>query len=180
MLCRIGSFALALALVAAPLVAQDLPPSPKPGPEHAVLKGLEGTWDAKMKMPGAPEAIPAVMTYKSELGGLWLTSDFKSDVPGFQFQGKGFDGYDQGKKKFVGVWIDSMITGLMTLEGTYDEKTKTLTMTGVGPGEGGKEQQKFKNVTKFTDSDHHTFEMYMVGDDGKETLAFTIEYTRKK
>jgi hypothetical protein len=169
-----------MTLLAAPLLAQEFPPAPKPGPEHAVLKAMEGTWDAKMKIPDAPEAIPAVMTYKSELGGLWLASEFKSDVPGFQFQGKGFDGYDQAKKKYVGVWIDSMITGLMTMEGKYDEKTKTLTMTGVGPGEGGKEEQKFKSVTKMTDADHQTFQLFMIGDDGQETLGFTIEYTRKK
>jgi hypothetical protein len=53
-------------------------------------------------------------------------------------------------------------------------------MTGVGPGEGGKEEQKFKSVTKMTDADHQTFQLFMIGDDGQETLGFTIEYTRKK
>ena len=52
-------------------------------------------------------------------------------------------------------------------------------MTGTGPGQDGK-TQKFKTVTKVKDNDHMTFEMFMVGDDGKETSAFTIDYTRRK
>lgn len=178
MIRRLGLFALVLA-ASSPLAAQEFPPAPQPGPEHAMLKKLEGTWDAKMIMPGSTEGIPAVATYKSECAGLWLASDFKSDAPGFKFQGKGLDGYDVAKKKYVGVWVDSMVTGIMTLEGTYDEKTKTMTMHGQGPNEQGK-LVKMKNVTTMTDNDHQTFKMYMVGDDGKETLTFTIEYTRRK
>jgi len=36
--------------------AQDMPPMPKPGPEHALFKEDEGTWDAvvEVSMPGAP------------------------------------------------------------------------------------------------------------------------------
>jgi hypothetical protein len=32
------------------LVAQEMPPPPKPGPEHEVFKLDEGTWDAAVEM----------------------------------------------------------------------------------------------------------------------------------
>lgn len=179
MFYRIFSLALVAVAFVGQLAAQEPPAAIKPGPEHERLAKMEGTWDAKMIMPGSTEPIPAVATYKSECGGLWLASDFKSDAPGFKFHGKGFDGYDTAKKKYVGVWIDSMMTGYMTMEGTHDEKTKTSTMLGEGPNEQGK-LVKSKMVTKMLDPDHHTFQMYMIGDDGKETLTFTIEYTRRK
>jgi hypothetical protein len=174
------SLALCLCVltVTAAALAQE-PPQVKPGPEHELLKKMEGTWTASMKMADAPEALPAVATYKMDLGGLWLTSEFKMDTPVLKFQGRGLDTYDPKTKKYVGVWVDSMSTSPMQFEGTYDAATKTTTSTGTGVGPDGK-PEKFKTVTKHTDNDHQTFQMFMVGADGKDNLAFTIEYTRKK
>jgi hypothetical protein len=155
------------------------PPAVKPGPEHAELKKMEGTWDAVMKMAEVPAAMKGVATYKMELDGLWLTSEFKMDDPAMKFTGRGLDTYDAARKKYVGIWVDSMSTSPMVMEGTFDEKTKTLTMTGEGPGQDGK-PQKFKITTKHVDDDHQNFEMFMVGADGKATSAFTIQYTRRK
>ncbi len=48
---------------------------PKPGPEHAILKSMEGTWDAtvKMMMPGVPgKESKSTATWKMECNGLWL------------------------------------------------------------------------------------------------------------
>lgn len=174
------TYALALVAVSASIiVAQEAISPAKPGPEHKRLQELVGTWDCKMKMAGAPEAMDAVATYKSDLGGLWVASEFKCDSPAFKFTGKGLDGYDTNKKKYVGTWADSLSTGLMVFEGTYDEKTKTTTMEGEGYNEQGK-PAKYRNVTKETDDNHFTFEMFMIGDDGKATSAFTIDYTRRK
>jgi hypothetical protein len=173
------SIGLAVALLlAVPFTTLAQEPA-KPGKEHAELKKMEGVWDAVMKMAEAPEPMPGVVTYKMELDGLWLTSDFRMDVPGFKFQGRGTNGYDLNKKKYVGIWVDSMSSAPMVMEGTHDEATNSTTMTGEGPGQDGK-PQKFKTVTKEIDGDHMKFEMFMIGADGKETSAFTIDYTRRK
>ena len=119
------------------------------------------------------------MTYKMECGGLWLASDYRSDVPHFTFQGKGLDSFDQKKMKYVSVWVDSMVTKPMFLEGTYDAAAKTLTMTGEADGESGK-PEKVKTVSQFKDQDHHSFKFYMLAEGGKEKLAFTIDYVRRK
>lgn len=146
----------------------------KPGPEHEMLKKWEGNWDATMKMMGME--IKGTSTYKMELGGLWLASTFEAEFFGSKFTGKGMESYDANKKKFVSVWLDSMSTSPMVLEGAYDKETKKLTMTGEGPGEGGK-VQKIKTVTEFKDENTAHFEMYM--GDVKEP-SFTIVYKRKK
>lgn len=180
MRCSFQSAALVFALaVCSALFAEEQPQFAKPGPEHAELKKIEGTWDAVMKMAEVPQPMPAVATYKMDCDGMWLASDFKMDVPGFKYTGKGLDGYDQHKKKFVGIWVDSMSSAPMLMEGTHDAATKTTTLTGEGPGQDGK-PQKFKTVTKMADDDHMHFEMFMIDDGGKETSAFTIEYTRRK
>ena len=67
----------------------------------------------------------------------------------------------------------------MFMEGDYDQKSKKLVMTGESKDPNGK-PQKFKTMTEFKDKDHFTFHMYMVEPEGKENLAFTIEYTRRK
>ena len=162
---------VAVAVLAPAAPAQE---APKPGPEHAVLKKLEGNWDLVMKF-GGMESKGAV-TYKMELGGLWLAGSLESELFGTKFQGRSLDTYDAGKKKYVGVWIDSMGTQPMILEGTYDAGKKTLTMSGDGPGMDGK-PTKYKSVSTFTDDNTTNFAMYM--GDVKEP-SFTIAYTRKK
>jgi Protein of unknown function (DUF1579) len=167
--------AFVASLVCVPaLWAQDLP---QPGPEHKKLKELEGTWDAVMKMGDAESK--GTMVWKMDLGGLWLVSDFQGDFGGMKFSGKGMDGYDPIKKKYVSVWVDSMSTSPMLSEGTYDKDGKTLTMTGEGPGADGK-PAKYKMTTEYKDKDTIFWTMYGPGPDGKEGMQFTISYKRRK
>ena len=161
--------------------AQEQPPSAKPGPEHEILKEMVGTWDAVMLMPGTTKDAPAgkaKSVYKMECGGLWLTSTFDGEFAGAKFEGRGI-GYDQFKKKYTGVWVDSMSSTPMFFEGTRDEKTKVLTMTTEHPGPDGK-LAKWKTQSSSKDKDHHTFKMFMTGEGGEDEEMFTIEYTRKK
>jgi hypothetical protein len=139
---------------------------------------MEGTWTAKIKMEGADEST-GTSTYRMECGGLWLASEFKGEIFGQKFEGRGMDTYDPEKKKYVSVWVDSMSARPLLLEGTYDKEKKTMTMTGEAPGPDGN-PAKHKMVTHTPDNDHQTFTMYMVGPDGQETKVMTIEYTRKK
>ena len=159
------------AVLAGAAAAQELP---KPGPEHKLLKKLEGTWDTTMKVGGKEPT--GVMTYKMELGGLWLVGSLESDLNGQKFFGKGLDTYDAGKKKYVSVWFDSMSTTPMTMEGDYDKEKKTLTLVGDGPGMDGK-PAKWKSVSEMKDDD--TIHMSMYVGDAKEPM-FSIIYKRKK
>ena len=116
------------------------------------------------------------MTYKMEVGGLWLTSQYEGTFLGNKFQGRGLDSYDPAKKKFVSVWVDSMVTTPLVMEGTFDKEKKALTLAGDMTGPDGK-PAKFKAVTHFRGDDDIHFEAFM--NDGKEP-EFTITYKRKK
>jgi hypothetical protein len=168
---RCFAIAAAAAVLAVPAGAQEFP---KPGPEHAQLKKLEGTWDATMKAMG--QESKGTMTYKMDVGGLWLMSAYDGDFGGMKFQGRGMDSYDFGKKKYVSVWVDSMITSPLVMEGTYDKDKKAITMVGDMNGPDGK-PAKFKAITHFKSDDEIHFEAFM-GDE-KEP-GFTITYKRKK
>lgn len=159
------------------------PPAEKPAPEMERLAKLVGTWDAVMKMKdpagGAKELeIKGMMVWKSDLGGAWVTGEFKSDFFGMPFHGRSFDTWDATSKKYSNVWIDSMGPKPTTMEGTFDEKSATLTMTGEGPGHDGK-PVKVKSTSVFKDADTIVFTMTMT-DSGGMSESFTITYTRKK
>ncbi len=162
---------VAVAVLAPAAPAQE---APKPGPEHAMLKKMEGDWDFVMKF-GGMESKGAV-TYKMELGGMWLSGALEAELFGSKFQGKSLEGYDASAKKFVGVWVDSMSNRPMMMEGTYDREKKALTMVGEGPGMDGK-PTKYKSVSTYPDDNTTNFAMYVGG--GKDP-EFTIVYTRKK
>jgi hypothetical protein len=167
-------------VVGAGLLAQE--GFPKPGPEHARLKSLEGTWEGNIKMtfPGMPaKESKATATYKMECGGLWLVGNFVGEFDGKPFQGKELDSYDATKKKYVSVWVDSMGTLPMNSEGTYDKEKKRLTMTSEYPGMDGK-LTKYTMVTDYKDDDNMVWTMSAPGKDGKDTVVMTITYKRKK
>ena len=149
----------------------------KPGPEHELLKKHAGAWDADVDFAG--NKSKGVMTFKMELGGLFLTSSFKGEFLGQPFEGRGMDTYDPLKKKFVSVWADSMGPSILVMEGTYDKESKSLTYTGEGPGMDGK-MTKWKSVSKLVDDDTINFTYFVPDKDGKEQKLMTINYKRKK
>ncbi len=159
------------AVLAAPALAQG---PPQPGPEHEMLKKRDGTWETVMRSGGMD--FKGITTYKMELGGLWLCGSTEMDLGGQKFGGKSLDTYDAAKKKFLSVWVDSMGTTPLLMEGTEDPKTKELTMVGEGPGMDGK-VTKWKSVSSMPDA--NTIQMSMFVGDGKDPM-FTVTYKRKK
>jgi hypothetical protein len=154
--------------------AQELPQA---GPEHQLLKRMEGAWTASIKSDAG--ASTGTMVCKLACNGLWLTTEFTSDFGGQSYQGRGLDGYDPAKKKYVSVWVDSMSTRPLLFEGEMDATGKVLTMIGEGPGFDG-QPTRFKSVTRHVDGDHLAFGMFVVAPDGSETQVMSIDYVRKK
>jgi len=161
---------------------QAMPPAPKPGPEHAILKRDEGVWDAKVEMhmgpPGSPAQVSTGVETNTMIGGFWLVSDFLGTMEDQPFHGHGTFGYDSSRKKYIGLWVDSMSTSPFRSEGNYDPASNTLTMMGEGVGGDGK-PMKVREVVKWIDPNNKTFTMYMPGPDGKEVPGMTITYKRK-
>jgi hypothetical protein len=176
-----STLVLAVVLSAAGARAQEGMPMPKPGPEHEVLKKDVGTWDATVEMLMPPGAPPSTGTEVTTLGpgGLWVITDFQSQMMGAPFQGHGVGGWDPAKKKYVGAWVDSMSTAVFVTESTYDAASRSMTGTLEGPGPDG-QPMKMKAVTQYKDDDTRVFTMYMPGPDGKEAPSMRITYKRRK
>jgi hypothetical protein len=167
MITTLGLFA------AAPLTAQQF--EVKPGPEHAFLKEAEGAWDATAKSKGKEST--GTLSCKMALNGLWLFEHYKGEAAGVAFEGRGATSYDPAKKKFVNVWIDSMVTSPMLSEGTYDKEKKTLTLLGTMPMPDGK---SMKSTITITYKDANTKVLSLKGNmDGKEFGMVEITYKRR-
>ena len=172
--------ALLLAAIA-PAVRAQMPALP----EHKHLAAEVGVWDAEVKLWPTADAEP--MTSKGSetnemFGSFWLLSKFESDFSGMKYSGRMQLGYDPQKKKYVGTWIDTMSPYLQTMEGTYDEKTKTSTMLATGVDMGTGKPSNSKMITRFESDDVKVFEMMMPVEGKKDEWwkSMEIKYTRKK
>jgi hypothetical protein len=162
----------------------------KPGEPHKHMQNLVGTWSYQTKWWMSPEAAPSessgTTVTRSVMDGRYLISDHtgKIQMPGpdgkmmdMEFKGMAIEGYDNAKKKHVASWIDNMGTGIMNLEGTYDQATKTLTYYAeYEPMPGMK--MKMREVVTMTDNDHHSMQFFE-DRGGKEVKTMQIDYTRK-
>ena len=156
-----------------------------PGDPHKKLEQMVGTWDAETKMwMNGPNAEPSVSTgtmeMKMVLGGRYLLQDFTGTMMDSPFNGIGYMGYDNFKKKYFGSWIDNMSTGMSTMEGTMDKAGNTLTMWGkMDEPMTGEKNKPVKYVVTLIDNNKHVFEIYDVKSYGEKKPVMQITYTRK-
>ena len=154
-----------------------------PGEGQKVLDAFVGSWTHTMKMWMAPDSKPeqATGTTVSQwvMGGRLVRQDARGTMSGQPFEGLGLTGYDNMKKEYNGIWIDNMTTGIMQSSMQYDAATKTFAENGTFacPMTGEKDKW-YRSVTKITDKDHYSMEMYFKDDKGKEFKSMEILYTR--
>lgn len=155
-----------------------------PGPQHKLLNGMVGTWDAKVSMWMSPDAKPTVTkgttTNRWILGGRYLEQKFSGNMMNMPFSGIGFTGYDNVKKQYWGTWMDSMSTGTLMTTGSTDDNGKNWKFTGtMADPMTGKDTQLEQHVT-VKSKNEHVWEMWGQSPDGKMFKMMEIVYTRKK
>ena len=135
---------------------------------HDQLKRLVGNYTTEMTSfypdPSKPTKTKGKASFRMILAGKFVQQRYTGEVEGMKYNGIGTSGYDTAKKKYVGTWVDSLNTGIMHTEGSYDPKTHTLTEMGTMSTPMG--EMKTKNVTKYVDKDNFVFTMYMIVPDG--------------
>lgn len=156
-----------------------------PGPEHKWMNGHAGTWVcdsvAQWIDPSQPPAYSKATDVVSvAMNGLYQMSDFSTNMMGMEMKGLGIMGYDKMKKKFVLSWIDNLGSGIVRMEGVYDEAGKTLTLTGKQSDPAMKKETDMRQVMKFHDDDSYTMTMYGTAHDGKEAKFMEGTFKRIK
>jgi hypothetical protein len=155
-----------------------------PGDAHKALEPRVGRWNLTVRMYDERSPEPMAMTGTSDVrwifDGRYLEDRTRGEFMGQVFEGLGYTAYDNLKQKYVGSWCDSMSTGIMTAEGSYDPATKTFTYTGVGPDVDRGRYVPTRSIERWIDNDHVVMEMYGPGYDGKERKMMEIEYVRAR
>ena len=131
--------ALVLTAAATPVLFQE-PPMPQPTEEHELIQKGVGEWEGTitMMMPGMPEMKSRATETVEAHGPFWAISTFNSEFMGMPYSGHGNHGFDPGKGKYLGTWIDNMSPTLSIMEGEYDDESKMIVMHWEGPDMTGK------------------------------------------
>lgn len=147
----------------------------QPGEHHTKLMRGVGNWTVDSEFASGPgQMIQSSGTVRvtSVLGGRFVRADFKlDDFMGQPFHGVGYTGYDNGKKKYVGVWMDTMSTGIYSQTGSMDGDV--MTMVGVSAM-----GTPMKIVSEHVDDDHIVDTFYDQMPDGTWVKSGTMRSTR--
>ncbi len=152
------------------------------GDMHKMMATWDGEWTSEMTMWMSPEAPPTKSTgtsvNKMIYNGHYQEAKYKASFEGMPFEGTSIMGYDNTKKKFVNTWIDNMGSGIMYMEGTWDDASKSINLTGTQIDPVTKKECQIRQVVKIVDANKQTMEMYTTKG-GKEAKDMEIVYTRK-
>lgn len=154
-----------------------------PGPNHAWLASLEGSWRVETKAwmgPGDPQLSKGTAAMKMVLGGRFLEQRYEAIFMDQPFSGIGYSGFDNTQGKFFSTWMDSTSTHLYTEEGALDATGKVLTTTSQHPDPVTGKMVKGRSTNTFVDPDTYVVEMFEPGPDGKEMRVLQLTYTRVK
>lgn len=154
-----------------------------PGKGHRSLDALAGSWNARTTFWMAPNAPPATSDGVSEhrwvLGGRYLEQVYRGDAMGGPFEGIGYTGYDNGQQRFVGTWMDSMGTGIMTSLGAGRPTDSKIAFMSRYFDPSSRKEVLFETLIRIQNRDHHTFEMWTRAPNGKRFRTMLAEYTRR-
>lgn len=154
-----------------------------PGDPHKMMASWSGTWEGESTMWMAPGAPPQVTkgsaTNKMAMGGRYQVSNHKGMMMGQPFEGMSILAYDNNTKTYKNTWIDNMGTGLMVMEGTWDDAAKTMSLKGKCQDPMTKREMELREVYKVIDEKNHVMEMYGPGPDGKEFKMMELKMTKK-
>lgn len=154
-----------------------------PGEVHKMIAKWDGKWNGAVTMwmqPGAqPTKSTSTCVNKMILGGRYQQSTHTGNMMGQPFEGQSTLGWDNARKMLVNTWIDNMGTGVMYMEGTWDDATKTATFKGKTTDPTTGKEMDVKQTFAIINDNTQKMEMFM-NHEGQEFKTMEITFTRAK
>ncbi len=152
-----------------------------PSAGHARLMPMVGTWRATTTLTMAPGAPPQVhggtSVHRLVLGGRYLEQIYKGMAMGMPFEGIGYTGYDNVQKRYVGTWMDTFGTGLMTSLGVGNPTDERIDCVAEAIEPSG-QKRVFETIVRIQNHGRHSYEMWTKGPTGKKHRTMIVEYER--
>jgi hypothetical protein len=151
-----------------------------PSDGHARLMPMVGTWHATTTFRMAPDAPETVSegssVHRLVLGGRYLEQIYKGTSMGMPFEGMGFTGFDNVRRKYIGVWMDTFGTGLMHSISTGNPTDQRIDFTCEAIEPSG-DKRIFEAIVRINGHEKHSYEMWTKGDKGMYRVML-VEYER--
>jgi hypothetical protein len=140
--------------------------------EHLYLNNFVGEWTVHSKAWTAPDRAPveSELRMKSELilGERFLMMRFNGVMFGQPVEGVQITGYDTMKNQFNTLWIDNTSTAFFQTAGKRDATGFVLEEEGSWLDPVAGTPRKVRTSLRTNNSREFTYQMFMVGSDGKE------------
>lgn len=153
-----------------------------PGSMHKMIAKSVGNWSGVVTYWIQPGAPPSMSTTEASsqmiMGGRYLQTKYNGTMMGMPFEGMGMIGYDNAKKMFISTWVDIFRTGVLYMEGTWDDQRRSINFTGKVTDPVTGKDQPFRKVFKFIDDNTQEEETYSTSN-GQEFKTVHVKYTRK-
>lgn len=186
-------------LIAVPAYAQDAQALPQqtpeeqqkqmelmgPGPEHATLAALAGTWEESVtfNMGGPTIKSTGRAVNTMVLGGRFLKTESRNADPasGLNIESLSLFGFDRRTGEYTVVGFDTMGTYYVTGRGKREAGAQQVAMQGeVDETIGGQSMRmKYDMVLRWIDADHYGMDIIFHTPQGDMTVA-ELRYTRVK
>ena len=155
-----------------------------PSDIHKEMAKWDGEWTQDIQMwmaPGTPpQTMQASCVNKMVMGGRYQESKTTGNFMGMPFEGISTIGYDNARKILVNSWVDNMGTGMIYMEGVWNEATKSAEFKGKSTDPMTGKVLNIRQVMKIVDDNTQVLEQYTTPADGKEFKSMEIKLTRKK
>jgi len=163
-----------------PAEMQALQKAATPGPQHAEIQKLAGSWTVQAKSwmkPGLPaEEWSGTAECKPMLGGRYLAEDFSGTMSMGPYHGHGMLGFNNTTKQWEHVWMDDMGTGMMVSQGETKDGATVLHSTFTCPLNG--EQVSTRTVLTSLGDDERTVDMWTTMSGQPEFQSMSLHYKR--
>ena len=154
-----------------------------PSEMHKLLAKFDGDWDTKTQFwmsPDSPAEMSAGVAHnKLIFNGLYLQMEHSGKSEMSEFHGMGTFAYDNAAKEFQASWIDNFGTCLLYQTGHYNEKSKSIEISGEFADPITGKPLKTRSVYTYIDDNHWSMDMYNMMD-GKEFKSMHADYVKSK
>jgi hypothetical protein len=156
-----------------------------PGSNHKKLHHFVGEWSAVSKswMQGPnqpPTETKGEMKARLLLDGRFLREEFKGTMMGMPFEGVSITGYDNFRRQYRNLWMDTFGTGFNLATGNVDASGKVFKyyarMDNVASGE---VDRSYIYVIRIINENKHIMEVHDASFPEGQTKQMEITYTRK-
>lgn len=159
-----------------------------PNDMQLLLANLVGEWDYSVTVWDTSGAEPQQSTGTS-MNAMILDGRFISlkssgilNVGGhyMPFESEGLMGYDNLRKVFSSVWIDTLNPGMMTGSGSFDKETKVIKESGNFTSAASKASRTYRSELHLSDAKIYKRIIFSIDESGKEFKIMEFVYRKKR